>query len=227
LFIEIVICLYININVGIIIIEYINKYMIENEGLLIDINLVIQPIWVIDEKAMIDFNLVWFIPITDPIMALIMGIIKESLDSGIINVRIVSGANFCQVERIVHDIQEIDVITDGNHMWHGAIPSLINIDKNSRNIMVGLVLELYHHIHVDIIRNRDEPMAWIRKYLSIASDSWYLFDALIRGINASMLISRAAHISIILFLEIAINDLIMVRLYKRKFDDDKCIDIKM
>jgi hypothetical protein len=49
--------LYINKKEGTIINEYIAKYNIEYIGLLININLDIQPICVIDENAIIDFNL--------------------------------------------------------------------------------------------------------------------------------------------------------------------------
>jgi hypothetical protein len=38
---------------------------------------------------------------------------------------IVKGANFCQVARIMHAIQEMDDITGGNQKCMGAIPNLI------------------------------------------------------------------------------------------------------
>jgi hypothetical protein len=177
LFSEFNVFLYIMINVGIIITEYISKYRIENDGLLIIMNLVIHPMWVIDEKAMIDFILVWFIPIIEPIMAFSTGRTIDSLDEFIINVNTHIGANFCHVDRSIHDDQEIDVITDGNHIWHGAMPSLINIEITREYIInVLFILRSYHHIAVDIIKKIDEPIACTRKYLSIASDSWNLFD---------------------------------------------------
>jgi len=37
--------------------------------------------------------------------------------------RIIRGANFCQVDRIMQDIHVIDVITEGNHKWNGTIPN--------------------------------------------------------------------------------------------------------
>jgi hypothetical protein len=43
LFSEFNVFLYIMINVGIIIMEYISKYRMENDGLLIIMNLVIHP----------------------------------------------------------------------------------------------------------------------------------------------------------------------------------------
>jgi hypothetical protein len=103
-------------NVGIMIIEYISKYIIENIGLLITINLDIHPICVIEEKAMIDFSFVWFIPIIDPMIALIAGINISGRSLIYINIIIDKGAIFCQVARIEHVIHDIDVITDGNHI---------------------------------------------------------------------------------------------------------------
>jgi hypothetical protein len=50
--------LYSKKNVGIIIVEYINKYNMENVGLLMIRNLDIHPICVIDENAIIDLSLV-------------------------------------------------------------------------------------------------------------------------------------------------------------------------
>jgi hypothetical protein len=48
---------------------------------------------------------------------------------------IISGANFCQVARIIQVIHDIDVITDGNQKWNGAIPSLSMI-ADSRIIFI-------------------------------------------------------------------------------------------
>jgi len=145
-------------------------------------------------------------------MALMIGInIIYFIEEYIIKVKIDIGANFCQVDRIIHEVHEIDVITDGNHIWHGAIPSLINIDNITiKEIIYLLMIRSFHHIVDAIIKNTDDPIVWTRKYFNIASDSWNLFDELIRGINASILISNAAQVIIRLFLEIAINDLISI-----------------
>ena len=43
------------------------------------------------------------------------------------NLRIISGANFCHVASTIHDIHEIEVITDGNQKCMGAMPSLSRI----------------------------------------------------------------------------------------------------
>jgi len=84
--------------------------------------------WVIDENAIIDLSLVWFIPIIEPITALIIGISIMKVNLMYKNTIIDNGASFCQVDKIIHDIQDIDDITDGNHIWHGAIPSFISRD---------------------------------------------------------------------------------------------------
>lgn len=40
---------------------------------------------------------------------------------------IIKGPNFCQVDRIRQFIHEIEVMTDGNQKWHGAIPNFSRI----------------------------------------------------------------------------------------------------
>jgi hypothetical protein len=123
-------------------------------------NLDIHPMWVIDENAIMDFIFVWFMPIIDPIMALITGRVIDSLDEFIVNVSTHIGANFCHVDRSIHEDQEIDVITDGNHIWQGAIPSLISIEVIREYMMsVLLMLRSYHHMAVDIIKKIDDPIA--------------------------------------------------------------------
>jgi hypothetical protein len=84
-------------------------------GLLGNNNLDIQPMWVIDENAIIDLSFVWFIPIMAPVMALMHGININVVDNLVINIRIDNGASFCHVDRIMQEIHERDAITDGNH----------------------------------------------------------------------------------------------------------------
>jgi hypothetical protein len=48
-------------------------------------------------------------------MAFIHGIVVYSGVIFIVNIMMDSGASFCQVDRIIHDSQDSDVITDGNH----------------------------------------------------------------------------------------------------------------
>jgi hypothetical protein len=52
-----------------------------------------------------------------------------------INARITKGANFCHVARIIHAVQDIDVITEGNQKWNGAIPSFSRIAAVSNKFM--------------------------------------------------------------------------------------------
>lgn len=112
---EFIIILFRDINIGIIIIEYIIRYMIDINGRCLIVNLYIHPMWVIDEAAIIDFSLVWLIPKRDPTIAFIAQITVVNvvlIDN--INVIILIGANFCQVDRIIQVVHEIDDITDGN-----------------------------------------------------------------------------------------------------------------
>jgi hypothetical protein len=50
------------------------------------------------------------------------------------------------VDKIRHDNQEIDVITDGYHRWHGAIPILSSRDIISNELMYLIGAELLNHI---------------------------------------------------------------------------------
>jgi len=93
-------------------------------------------------------------------MALMIGInMIYFIEEYIIKVKIDIGANFCQVDRIIHEVHEIDVITDGNHIWHGAIPSLISIDNITiKEIIYLLMIRSFHHIVDAIIKNTDDPI---------------------------------------------------------------------
>lgn len=89
--------------------------MIVMVGILFTVKLYIHPMWVIDDAAIIDFIFVWFIPSKDPIIALmeqINTVNDEYIDS--MNVKILIGAIFCHVDKMKHEVHEIDVITDGN-----------------------------------------------------------------------------------------------------------------
>lgn len=67
----------------------------------------------------------WFIPIIPPNRALSEAISKTNvvLEFSRKNARIVNGASFCHVDKIIQENHEIDVITEGNQKWNGAIPS--------------------------------------------------------------------------------------------------------
>jgi hypothetical protein len=62
-------------NNGKIIIEYVIKYISVPICKFMDNMLVIHPMWVIEEYAIIDFNFLWFIPSRPPEMAFILEII--------------------------------------------------------------------------------------------------------------------------------------------------------
>lgn len=68
----------------------------------------------------------WFIPIIPPRIALSLAIINIIGEMDWVKVKeiIINGASFCHVDRMRAAIQEIEVITEGYHMWHGAIPIL-------------------------------------------------------------------------------------------------------
>jgi len=85
--------------------------------------------WVIDEYAIIVRRWDWFIPIIPPIIAFSAAIKAMYILALLIRIKdkIASGASFCQVAKIIHAIQDSDVMTDGNQKWNGAIPSLIKI----------------------------------------------------------------------------------------------------
>ena len=165
----------------------------------------IHPICEIDEKAIIDFIFVWFIPIIAPIKAFIVGMITNTYRFDfIINTIIDNGANFCHVDIIMHAGHDIDDITAGNHMWHGAIPSLIIIDIS--NAVIGrLATNILHHKAEEVISMILDPSVWARKYLSIASDSWNLDELFIIGINVIMLISNATQVISQLLLDMDIE----------------------
>jgi len=122
-----------------------------------------------------------------------------------INAKIVSGASFCQVARIRQDIQEREVITDGNQKWNGAIPSFNKIADISKRFIWGIEEEA--HWVILVISIRLDPSAWAIKYLIAASVSWLDFELVIIGINLSILISIAIHRKIQLELDKAIIDL--------------------
>lgn len=100
----------------------------------------------------------------------------------------ISGAIFCQVDSKKQFIHDRDVITDGNHRWHGAAPSF------SRSDVIRIIMATLLFINVlisidDPNRRSIDPSAWDKKYLMAASVSWFDFDCSIIGMNLNMLIS--------------------------------------
>ena len=74
---------------------------------------------------MIDRMWDWLRPIMPPMMAFIEAahIINVFLFGLLIRVSIISGASFCQVDKIKQLIHEMDIITEGYQKWQGALPS--------------------------------------------------------------------------------------------------------
>lgn len=197
-------------KIGVIKIEYIKKYIIVGRGMFIHIRANIQPMWVIDEYAMIVRKWDWFIPINPPVIALRLA--KTSINDGdnFVNRNDImdSGASFCHVDRIKAGIHLMDVITEGYQKWHGAIPILISNENNKITAIFGIIW-LYNHID-DLLRiNRLDPRAWVNKYFTDASVSWKFVELLIIGINEIKLSSIASQIINQFVLVIAIIVLII------------------
>jgi len=145
----------------------------------------------------------WFIPIIPPRRAFMEAISIINVGDRLyrINDKIINGANFCHVARIMHINHDKDVITDGNQKWNGAIPSLSKIDAIRIIFINGMDDEDQWDI-LDISISL-EPKAWAMKYLIVASVSWFVFEFDMSGINLNILISIDIHKNIQLVLDIA------------------------
>lgn len=181
---------------------------------MIAISLVIHPRCVIDEYAIIVRKWDWFIPTIPPTMAFIHAktIIRYFIVGDRINDIIINGANFCHVERIRAATHEIDVITDGYHKWHGAIPifRIRAINKITAIYEFNIKMFIWNQRDILDISKILDPIAWTRKYFTVASTSWASLDCIKIGINLSRFSSRAAHIKIQFVLEIAIKELMNI-----------------
>lgn len=93
------------------------KYIKVRVDLYIVSSLIIQPICVIDEYAMIDRSLDWFIPINPPITAFATAKIARIFWLFLYKIKdnTVNGASFCHVDKIRHETHEVDAITEGYH----------------------------------------------------------------------------------------------------------------
>lgn len=202
-------------KIGMTITEYIRKYIIQNDSLLIDNIDVIHPIWPIEEYASSGRRWVWFIPITPPISALTLAVIAMIILDSVLVVVIIrseSGANFCHVDNVRQLIHDSDDITEGYQKWHGAIPSLINIAVIIIH-MGSLCITGWYSIDIPSNINMD-PRACDRKYLIEASVSWFDFVIIIRGMNLSMLISSMIHainqLGLIIVNTVLINNVVYI-----------------
>lgn len=116
---------------------------------------------------------VWFIPITPPIVVPATAVSRVNFGRALEmyeNDRRISGAIFCHVDRSRQFIHDREVITDGNHRWHGAAPNF-NRSEIVKIIMAALLFIKTLMIVDDPIRRSMDPSACDRKYLIAASVS--------------------------------------------------------
>lgn len=155
-------------------------------------SMIIHPRWLMDEYARIVRRLVWFSPMIPPIVVPLTAIKAVCFGSELEmyeNDRRISGAIFCHVDRRKQFIHDNEVITDGNHRWHGAAPNFSSSDVIK--IIAATLLFISVLISIDDPnRSSIDPNACDRKYLMAASVSWFDFDCNIIGIKLSILISN-------------------------------------
>lgn len=130
------------IKIGAISKVYNMKYVIECNGKFNAISLIIHPMWVIDEYAIIVRSCDWLIPITPPTKAFIAASgSKMCLLVNNINLIMAKGASFCHVDRISAEVHEMEDITDVYQKWHGNAPIFIN-KENARIMYIDIYNEL-------------------------------------------------------------------------------------
>lgn len=112
--------------------------------------------------------------------------------------KIITGAIFCHVVRIIINGQLSPIITEGNQKWAGAAPILIIIlIKN--NIKITFICEgenwmVEDNTNIEEI-NTPEPTAWAKKYLILLSVSWNSEEVEIKGTKDKRFSSSAAQVS--------------------------------
>jgi len=181
-------------------------------GFVIISSLIIQPMWPIDEYAIIVRSWDWFIPIIPPIIVFIEAIIVNKIIDLLIkkNDKIHKGASFCHEDKIKQEIHEIEDITDGYQKWQGNLPNF-SIRETIRNGRVKLnSVDSGNHIKNLLVISSADPNAWARKYLIAPSHSWFILEYKITGMNLIKFNSRAAHTNNQFDLEIAMIDLIII-----------------
>lgn len=87
----------------------------------------IQPMWAMEEYAMIFRSWVWFSPPQPPTRTDVraISIRRLVLIDGEIWYRMDIGAIFCHVSRIIPDMSVIPCVTSGTQKWNGDRPSFI------------------------------------------------------------------------------------------------------
>jgi hypothetical protein len=183
---------------------------------------------VIDEYAIIVRRWTWFMPMAPPTRAFTAPKNNKILEDAPVRINeiIDNGASFCQVDKIKQESQEIDVITDGYHRWHGAIPIFSRTDIISKNLILFIGIEFLNHMEILAINIILDPKAWAIKYLIEASVSWLEFDIIINGINERRFSSIPAHRKIQLALDMAIAVLITITSLHIKLNGVNIIKIR-
>jgi hypothetical protein len=72
---------------------------------------------------------------------------------------IIRGASFCHVDNNRALIHEIDIITEGYHIWHGDIPIFNRRDIKIINVIIVLGMENINHSDILLISNMLDPRA--------------------------------------------------------------------
>jgi len=122
--------------------------------------------------------------------------------------KIVRGVIFCQVDKIKHEIHEIEAMTEGYQKWQGALPSFKSTDVVSKIGIKFGIKEEYIHIDILDINSNADPNACARKYFTDPSVSWLFLVCSMMGINLSKLSSIAPHRRIQFVLDKAMRVLI-------------------
>lgn len=160
---------------------------------------IIQAMLLIDEKARILRNLVWFILI---ILLKIREIITKEIIKLLVimlNINKVIGIIFCHVRINKAFNHDNPSIISGNQKWKGAIPILVNraefiaimnLDGGTRLLIINDSFS----IMMTAIKITEEAIACVIKYLIDASEDIILFFLYIRGIIDRRLISNPIHI---------------------------------
>lgn len=154
-----------------------------------------------DENAIILRREVWFNPPIAPTSADIIVDIIINVFIFLIDMAInIIGAIFCQVIRINLFTHVNPSITLGNQKWKGAAPVfiiradiIIIVDDDVSLLTASLIILDFIAIIKIETSNTEEAKACVRKYFIAASADIRLLLAVIRGINASRLISSPIH----------------------------------
>ena len=137
----------------------------------------------------------------------------------------IKGPNFCQVDRRKQASQWVEDITWGNQGWKGAAPNLIR-SLNISNVDIVVDARDMYHMDIEYISISLEPRACIRKYLIVASVSWFDFEVERIGINDIMLISRASQVNNQLDLLIA-SKVLVIRVDSINVENGKDVNIRV